>query len=397
MLKGESIICFANDWDGDPLSKKHVMLRLAKHNRILWVNSIGNRNPTVSGRDLKRIIKKLYEFSTGLRRVHENIWVFTPILVPFHNLQIARSFNERFLAASIKFACWRLGFKNPITWTFVPSSADVVGDLGEKLVLYHCVDEYSQFADASREAIEQIETKLLNKSDLVIASAAKLYESKQKINENTHLVLHGVDFEHFAQSCRDTLEVPEDILRLPHPIIGFHGLIANWVDIDLIEKIATTHPDWSIVLLGKIHSDGVRPFNKKLKNIHYLGRKDYSELPGYCKAFDVAMVPFVVNELTVNANPLKMREYLASGLPVVSTDIPEAHRFGSLVSVGRDHDHFIKQIETILENGTPGPNIIRSLQMRGESWDARVDQMCNLVETRLGVKTKTDVVQKHAA
>jgi glycosyltransferase involved in cell wall biosynthesis len=387
MLQGEDIICFANDWDGDPLSKKHVMKLLARNNRILWINSIGNRNPTVSGRDLQRIVKKVCQFATGTRKVHDNIWNFTPLVVPFHGSNMARALNEQLLVASIQLICRRLRFRSPITWTFVPSSADVVGQFGEKLVLYHCVDEYSQFSDTSQEAIARIEEKLLHRSDLIIASASKLYENKRRINPNTYLVRHGVDFEHFAQSCRNSLEIPQEIASLPRPIIGFHGLIASWIDIELIEKIARAHPEWSVVLLGKAQThDGTRPFDKKLKNIHWLGRKEYRELPAYCKAFDVALIPFVVNELTVNANPLKMREYLAAGLPVVSTDIPEARAFGNLVSVGRDHDHFIRQIETILEIGTPGPNIHRSMQMRKESWEARVEEMSQIVEAHISVK-----------
>lgn len=396
MLHGEDIICFANDWDGDPLSKKHIMQRLAKHNRVLWVNSIGNRNPTVSGRDFSRMVKKVYEFASGLRRVHENIWVFTPLVVPFHNIGLARVFNERFLLASLQLVLRRLRFRNPITWTFVPSSADVVGRLGEKLTLYQCVDEYSEFSDADREAILRIEEKLLKKVDVVVVSAAKLYQSKQAVNPNTYLVRHGVDFEHFARACLDTLEIPEDIVRLPRPIIGFHGLIASWVDIVLIEKIARKHPDWSVVMLGKMQThDGTRNFDRAIKNIHWLGRKEYRELPAYCKAFDIGIIPFVVNELTINANPLKMREYLAAGLPVVSSDIPEARTFGNLVCVGHDHDHFISQLEFIVERITTGPNISRSLQMRGESWDARVEELSTLVQHHL--KLKANAATRHAA
>ncbi|MEW6732999.1 MAG: glycosyltransferase [Acidobacteriota bacterium] len=384
MIHREDIICFANDWDGDPLSKKHIMMRLAKYNRVLWVNSLGNRNPTISSRDLQRICKKIYAFASGLQRVHENIWVFTPLVVPLPGLRLARIFNEHLLRASIRLHCRRLGFSHPITWTFVPSSADVVGRLGEKLVLYHCVDEYSQFSDTNRTMIANIEEKLLRKSDVVIVSAAKLFESKQAINANTYLMRHGVDFEHFARACLDTLEIPPDIGCLPRPIIGFHGLIADWVDMALIERCAQAHPEWSIVLLGKSH-DGIR-INKRLKNIHWLGGKDYRDLPAYCKAFDVAIIPFVVNELTINANPLKLREYLAAGLPVVSTDIPEAYVFNNLIAIGRNQEEFIHQIELVLANRAPGPNIARSLQMRSESWDARVEELSTLIQHHLKVK-----------
>src|SRR5438067_2249647 len=111
MLQGEDIICFANDWDGDPLSKKHVMTRLAKHNRILWVNSIGNRKPTASGKDLRRMAKKVMEFASGLKHVQENIWVYTPLVMPFHNLSVARAFNEQWLVTSLQLMCKRLRFR----------------------------------------------------------------------------------------------------------------------------------------------------------------------------------------------------------------------------------------------------------------------------------------------
>src|SRR5215467_9138483 len=188
MLSGEDIICFANDWDGDPLSKKQIMKLLARRNRILWINSIGNRNPTVSGKDLSRILKKAIQFAGGLRRVYENIWSFTPIVAPFHGSNIARKINRALLTTSIRFLCKRLRFLKPITWTFLPSSADVVGHLDEKLILYHCVDEYSQFSDASKAAISRIEEKLLKKSEIVIVSAGKLYESKRLVNPNTYLL-----------------------------------------------------------------------------------------------------------------------------------------------------------------------------------------------------------------
>lgn len=380
MLFGENIICFANDWDSDPLSKKHIMTILAKHNRILWINSIGNRNPTVNKNDLRRVIKKLFQFTKGISEVKENIWVFTPLVLPFHGWQLARTINQILLIIIIRLLCLWLKFHKPITWTFVPSSADVVGHLGEKLTIYHCVDEYSQFSDASQKVISKLEEKLLKKVNIVIVSADKLYESKHQINPNIYLVRHGVDFKHFASGL-GSLELPKEIANLPHPIIGFHGLIASWIDQTLIENIAIKHPEWSIVLIGKMQMhDGTRLFDQKLNNIHWLGRKDYNQLPAYCKAFDVAIIPFIVNELTINANPLKMREYLAAGLPVVSTNLPEAQILGDLVSIGFDHNHFITQLEIILDPKSFSLKLDRSEKMRSESWEARVEELSTIIK-----------------
>jgi len=121
MLEGNDIICFSNDWDGDPLSKKHIALRLAKKNRVLWVNSTGNRNPTASVRDFRRVVKKLRQYCRGCRRVEKNIYVFTPLVIPFHGSRVARWMNRWMLAWSLRRACRKLRFQEPITWSFVPS------------------------------------------------------------------------------------------------------------------------------------------------------------------------------------------------------------------------------------------------------------------------------------
>src|SRR4051812_43269370 len=132
MIQGHDIICFSNDWDSDPLSKKHVMLRLAKHNRILWINSIGNRKPTATVYDLKRIGKKLHDFTRGHKQVHERIHVFSPFAIPFFGSSVARWLNRRVLQWSLRRACRQLGFQRPIMWTFFPSSGNVAGSLGEE-------------------------------------------------------------------------------------------------------------------------------------------------------------------------------------------------------------------------------------------------------------------------
>ena len=154
MIQGNDIICFCNDWDGDPLSKKQIVLRLARKNRIMWVNSTGTRNPTASVHDLRRAWKKLKDFLRGCRPVAENISLFCPLVIPFHGSRTARWLNRHLLLWSIRRTCRRLGFENPITLTFVPSSADVAGSLGERIVIYYCVDEYSEFTgtDQGRDA-----------------------------------------------------------------------------------------------------------------------------------------------------------------------------------------------------------------------------------------------------
>ncbi len=385
MIEGQDIVCFCNDWAGDPLSKKQIVTRLARKNRILWVNSTGNRNPTASARDVGRAWRKLKDFAGGCRQVAENIHVFSPLVIPFHGSRAARAFNRRFYAACLRRACRKLKFNNPIVLTFVPSSADVVDSLNPRQVIYYCVDEYSQFSGTNKEAILAMERKLIERSDLVIVSAERLLESKQQYNPRTYLITHGVDVLHFREACFANTQVPADCPKTKGPLIGFFGLIEDWVDIGLIREMAMTRPTWSFVLIGEARAD-LSPL-KDLVNVHLLGRRPYSALPADWKAVDVAILPFVWNELTLAANPLKLREYLAAGLPVVATPLPEVRRLGRLVHLARTSGEYIETIDGLLASGRRGPRLADSLRMDEESWDQKVEQLSAYMENSLAGET----------
>jgi glycosyltransferase involved in cell wall biosynthesis len=379
MIQGNDIICFANDWDGDPLSKKHIILRFARENRVLWVNSTGNRNPTASVRDLRRAWKKIRQSLRGCRPVEKNIFVFSPLVIPFHGNRAARWLNRHLLRWSLRRCCRRLGFRNPITWSFVPSSGDVVGSLGERLVVYHCVDEYSKFTGTDASAILDMERGMMEGADLVVVSSSQLYQTKQRYNPNTFLVTHGVDVAHFRTACQPALRSPADSGDLQQPVIGFFGLIADWVDIEVFRYLAAARPHWTLLLIGEIQTD-VSAL-RELPNVRLLGRRGYQTLPAYCKAFDIAILPFVMNELTVAANPLKLREYLAAGLPVVSTPLPEVVKLDGLVRTARTPEEFLNQIEILLAEGKRGPDAAVSRQMEHESWDHKVEELSRIVES----------------
>ena len=370
VLRGRDMICFSHDWTGDPLSKTHLMRILAGNNRILWVNSIGYRAPTVSGRDIRRAWKKLTASMQPIREVERNIFVVNPLVVPAYGSAIMRKLNQHYLRFQIKRAMKKLGFHRAINWVFNPAASIVAGRLGEEKLVYYCVDEYSEFSGVGKANLLELERQLLGKSDLVIVSAQPLLESKSPHNPHTVMVRHGVDYTHFRRALDPDLKVPEEIANLPRPIIGFFGLIADWVDVDLMAMTAQKWNKGSLVVLGKATTD-VSALSK-LSNVHLLGRKPYAELPSFCKGFDVALNPFRINTLTLNANPLKVREYLAAGLQVVSTAIPEVEALGQC-RIGRDAGDFLHQIELALED--PGPSEERSQAISGESWEARVEEI----------------------
>src|SRR3989454_1342095 len=343
-----SIICISQDWQGDPTSKKHIMRILAKKNQVLWVNSIGMRRPTASGTDLQRMITKLRRSLAGCQEVEPNLFVMEPLVIPLHGVALADWLNAKILATLLRRLCRRHGFERPLLWTFLPHVSRLVGRLQERLVIYHCVDEYSAFSGVPRDALIRMEQDLIRRAHVVFTSAEKLYGERQSLNPHTYYIPHGVDLPHFAGALDPSTEVPADMRGLPHPVIGFFGLLADWVDLDLVRMVAAARPDWSVVLIGKATTD-LRSL-RGLANVHLLGQKPYSTLPSYCRGVDVGIIPFRKNDLTVRANPLKLREYLAAGLPLVSTPLPEGERYNRLLHFADRAEAFITAVETALRH-----------------------------------------------
>jgi glycosyltransferase involved in cell wall biosynthesis len=368
---GRDMICFSHDWTGDPLSKTHIMRLLARHNRILWVNSIGYRAPQATKKDLGRIFRKLSAAMQPVREVEPNLFVLNPLAIPVWGSPLIRRTNSSFLAAQVRRAMRKLGFSRTINWVFNPAAGIVAGQLNEEHIIYYCVDEYTAFSGVHADSLVSIEQDLIDRADLIIVSAQRLLQSKTSSRCPTVLVRHGVDYQHFRRALDESTEVPKEIRDLPGPIIGYFGLISeDWVDIPLLVQVARSFPDASLVMLGKIAMD-VTALTAE-PNVHLLGRQPYESLPAFCKGFDVALIPFPVTEVTLNANPLKAREYLAAGLPVVSTAIPEVEVLGQCL-IGTNKEQFVARISEALKS--PGPSACRSASMSKEGWDSRLDDI----------------------
>lgn len=348
---------------------------------MLWVNSIGNRKPRANLHDLNRLWNKVRSFTMGLKPVERNIFVLSPLALPFYGSEWVRKTNGSVLRAQVLWAMKRLGFRRPISWSFLPASAPVSGSLGEEFVVYHCVDEFSAFSDTDARQISELEQRLLKKADLCITSAERLRETKSRFNPRTVLVSHGVDFDHFVKACDAATQVAPELANLPRPILGFFGLIADWVDFEAIEACAKAFPKGSIVMLGKVAPGVDVSALRRLPNVHFLGRKPYEQLPAYCRGFDVALMPFRKNELTENANPLKVREYLAAGLPVVSSDLPEVRRLG-LCKIAERASDFPRLVQECLDEGA-GCSRARAERIAHESWRARVDEIRSQVASEM--------------
>ena len=374
MLRGKNIVCFAKDWDEDPTSNNHVMKLLARDNKVLWLNSIATRTPQVtSARDMGKIANKLKSFAKGVKQVEENLWVYTPIVLPFPYSNVAKRLNRQILRGAIAMLRRQLNMKDFQVWTFLPTAAEYCGRLGESLVVYYCTDEFSQFTEMDTEKIVAMERDLCQRADIVFTTAHSLLEAKKPYNPETHLASHGVEHAHFVRALDDSVAIPADVRDLPRPILGFFGLIHDWIDQDLIAYVAAQRPDWSIVLIGNARVDVSRL--EDMANVHLLGRKPYDQLPGYCKAFSVGLVPFAVNDLTKHVNPIKLREYLSAGLPVVSTPMQEVTYYSDICAVAESREAFLAACDDAVKQDTPEHRERRSNSMLHETWEQKIRQL----------------------
>jgi glycosyltransferase involved in cell wall biosynthesis len=373
------IIAFAKDWHEDPTSNHHVLRELAKNRRVLWLNSLATRTPKLSsGRDLGKIQRKLREFAKGPVNVENDLWVFSPLVLPLPHHAWARAINQRVLRATIRGLRWQLGIERFQLWTFLPTSAEYVGTLGEDSSIYYCVDEWSMFSYLDRVRTAAAERELLGKVDAVFAINHALAESKRALNHATYVSPHGVDHAAFAAALGDAMQVPADIAAIPGPRIGFYGTLRDWVDLELVAHVAKAKPAWSIVLLGQVLCDASAIAG--IPNVHLLGQKRHDELPAYCKAFDVGIIPYRIDERMSFVNPLKLREYLSAGLPVVSTPVPEVARYRDLCRIAPTRGEFVEAIEAALREGGKAAREERSAAMKNETWSARVADVMRVVD-----------------
>ena len=375
LLSDQSVICFAKDWSEDPTSNNHVMTELSKFGRVLWLNSVSTRRPSLtSGRDVGKIFKKLAGFFRGATRINDTFWVFTPLVLPLPHSRWAAAVNRFVLAWTLRVLRWRLGLKKDFQlWTFLPTVNDYIRSLGGSVLVYYCTDEWSKFNYVNGSRVADDERRLCERADIVFATARGLVESKGRWNSETHHAPHGVDHELFSKALDSSLPVPADIQSLKRPLIGFYGTLQDWVDLELIAYLAGRRPEWSIVLIGTALVD-LAPI-LKFPNVHYLGRKPHDMLPGYCKEFSVGMLPQKVNQLTLHMNPIKLREYLCAGLPVVSVALPEVVAYSHLCSVARTYQEFEAAVALAISTDSAEKRRQRSDLMKTETWQKRVEDL----------------------
>lgn len=375
MIKQKDFIVFSDDWGRHPFSCQHIMKHFLRSNRIIWVNTIGIRSPQLRVYDIKRSFEKFRMCLLGSSNnieSHDNLTIINPFIIPYNNIKAIRFFNKKSVVSKVKNFMFQLGIKKPIVLTTFPNTVDYIHAFNEIAHIYYCVDDFINWPGVNKGLVRAMEDKLLEECDLVLATAEELCLKKKQKNKKPILLPHGVDFDHFRSGCRKD-KLPKGLRSITKPIIGFFGAISPWLDFDLIINIANTRPDWSFVFIGPADTDIKRL--AKFKNIYFVGKVSYEKLPEYAAAFDVATVPFLINELTVSVNPLKILEYLACGLPVVTTNLPETRKFSDVIYIANDFRDFLENIERALSEDSHELRSQRIEVARKRSWGSVAEKL----------------------
>lgn len=360
-----------------------LMRRVAETRRVLFVNSIGMRMP-LPGRStmfLRRVLRKAHSVTKFLRRpipALPNFHVITPLIIPAYGSERLRALNARLVAAQVNLVARWLRMRDPVCFLTIPTAWEVIQRVPHRTLVYNRSDKHSAFEEADQAYIRDLEQALLANSDSVLYVSRQLMaDEADVVGERAVFLDHGVELDHFDPSTAG--DEPEELAAIPHPRIGYFGGLDDYlVDFTLLEQVARSLPDAQLVLIGDAtwHMGALRA----LPNVHWLGYRPYAEIPRYGAGFDVAIMPWQDNDWIRSANPIKLKEYLALGLPIVSTDFPEIRYYTEWVRVAGDRDEFVELVEKTLADGGRAIPAARRSAVASSDWRCRTEQLLAICE-----------------
>ncbi|MFL6229893.1 MAG: glycosyltransferase [Pyrinomonadaceae bacterium] len=358
-------------------------------NRVVFVNSISMGLPALSNKDLlPRIRRKLGSYAKLARTTAEGITVVSPAALPFYGSRAARAANRRLIAAQIGLLARRRGLTKPILWIAIPTAAEMIGAFDESLVVYHVSDKYdANLMDHSTDpaTIRRLHERAIERANLIFYSGRKLLDEATQGLERSHLLEQAVDFDHWSRvgwQGAGALAVAPEIERIPRPRLGYFGAVEPWlVDQELIKRASRERPQWQWVFIGN-KSRGMEI--ESLPNAHFLPPVAYEELPHYAAGFDVCVLPWETERaFTSYGSAIKVREYLATGKPVVISPLPEYEPMNDVLRIARSQEDFFRLVEDALTERDPQAARRRQAAVRDGTWDARAEWVSDLIEAAL--------------
>jgi glycosyltransferase involved in cell wall biosynthesis len=349
------LIVFGEDWGAHPSSTQHLIKVLAKTRSVIWLNSIGLRKPKFTLHDFKRAFTKVKSFllkvgsqQKNTEQAHSEFIIINPLVFPCANNFFSLSLSKCILRWQLRKVAKDIDITDAIIWSSLPTSVDYLDIFGKSPCVYYCGDDFNSLAGVDHQIVCEKEQRLITKSQYIFTASKKLlskFPTDKVVN-----IPHGVNFSLFSKY---RVQTPCDLPQ-GRPIAGFYGSISTWLDQDLLVKAITALPHWNFVFVGNIECniDKILPFS----NVYFIGAKPHEELPNYIQNWDVAMLPFVDNKQIQMCNPLKLREYLASGTPVVTTNFNALDGYRNYLQVANEQLPFEQAILLAHAEITPAVN-----------------------------------------
>ena len=377
------VLLYGPPWDGPAQFSKHHLARYfaGRGHRVLYVEA--PLGPLSLVRRRRQAWPELRATLRPPRRVADRLWVrryFNP--VPYHSVtwatstRTANQLGQRLLAPSLRRDLARLRLRRPVVIAGLPQTVDLLPRLARRGLAYHCADDYAHVRGFPR-SLPDLEADLCRRADLVVTTSETLCQSRARFNPHTCWIPNGADVEHFSAPAAPA----EELRNVPHPIVGFVGGLSEWVDLDLVARLARQRPEWTFLLVGPVGIDTSAV--DALPNVRLLGPRPYADLPALLAAMDVGLIPFKRNDVTYHADPIKAYEYLAAGLPVVATDMPALRRLTPLVALAESAEGFQHGIRAALEAGRDAGRAERQAEARRHGWTSRFECFERLVENQL--------------
>jgi glycosyltransferase involved in cell wall biosynthesis len=378
----QDLVCISHlRWNFVWQRPQHILSRLSKHYRVTFVEE------PISSPTIERPVLNSYVWLGKDGQQEQRVTVLQ-LMQPGesgqwigHGDPHTTDTYQKMLKAHLQ----RQGISNPIVWLYTPMALEFIQTLQPSLIIYDVMDQLSAFKGAPAN-LTQWDAVVLQQADIVFTGGISLYRDKAPSNQNTYLFPSGVDIDHFARPS--VTEKPKDIQGLQGPILGYFGVIDERVDMPLLSSLAQKHPEWNIVMIGPVVKIGHDEL-AQAPNIHYLGMKSYTELPVYLSFFDVALVPFALNQATRYLSPTKVLEYMAAHKPIVSTPIHDVvELYGSVVAVGHCAEDFIEHAERALSMPYPSGRWTKEMTLLNNgTWDAIVKEMAQIIAYETQIAT----------
>jgi len=371
------VLCFGGeDWwyKNQAHIDMQLMRRFSKLGTVLYVNSIVMQKPNINEGKIffKKLVRKTKSVVKGLKMSHAGFWVYSPFTLPVHHIGWLRRLNEIVLPRQLLLVSRKLGMWDAIIWVACPVACNTAIKMKKGLLVYQRTDRYEDYPNVDHDTVRRYDQQLKAFADMTLFVNKLLYEQEYSQCKKAFFLDHGVDFDLFALADQDRTK-PQDITSIPKPIAGYFGeLDEHKLDICFLENMVDLLPKISFVFVGNA-SPKIMHLGEK-KNVWLLGKKSYEQIPHYGKCFDVAILPWTQNKWTEAANPLKIKEYLALGKPLICTPVfTQIEQYRDVAYVANTPEEFAHCIVKALNEDSPKRIAARRKKVQYDTWDSKAE------------------------